>query len=417
MRIRLTTAVATLALLAVSARADIYQWVDNSPSFPPHVQGTTLCPDGAGVTAGPGVDLRGLDLTKAYLTSKDLTGANLSATILASAELMQASLIGVTAPQVSLAGAFLEQANFTNAKIDGIMIGWTTGFTAAQLYATASYQARDLRGIAWKSITGSVNLAGQNLSNGYFGDRNMDNEDLTGADMRGCQSTDLASANVITTNLIRPDGTIQGLNLTGSKALVVRDYDGDPENSIGLLPITVQTSMTMDATSTLEMVFEADAWDSTISFAAGIPVALGGTLELGFASGVDLPSQIGRAFRLFNWAGVSPPGSFSVGGAFNWDLDDLYSGGTVTLLGMLLAGDCNGDGLVNALDISSFITALTSGVFNNAADVNDDGVVNGLDIAPFISVLTGGGSAAVVPEPASLVCLLVVGALRRSRRV
>ena len=36
----------------------------------------------------------------------------------------------------------------------------------------------------------------------------------------------------------------------------------------------------MDATGTLRLVFDADPWDSTISFAPGIPVARGGTLEL-----------------------------------------------------------------------------------------------------------------------------------------
>ena len=56
-------------------------------------------------------------------------------------------------------------------------------------------------------------------------------------------------------------------------------------------------------------------------------------------------------------------------------------------------GDVNLDGIVNFLDISPFIMALTMGnmgEFQAQADCNDDGVVNFLDISPFIIALTGG---------------------------
>ena len=54
-------------------------------------------------------------------------------------------------------------------------------------------------------------------------------------------------------------------------------------------------------------------------------------------------------------------------------------------------GDVNLDGVVNFLDISPFIRALTMGKFQAQADLNDDGIVNFLDISPFIIALTGGG--------------------------
>jgi hypothetical protein len=79
------------------------------------------------------------------------------------------------------------------------------------------------------------------------------------------------------------------------------------------------------------MVFEADAWDSTISFAPGIPVVLGGTLELTFAEDVNLASQLGRTFDLFDWTGVTPTGAFAVSGPYTWDLSKLYTTGEVTL--------------------------------------------------------------------------------------
>src|SRR5262245_11289429 len=79
------------------------------------------------------------------------------------------------------------------------------------------------------------------------------------------------------------------------------------------------------------MVFEADAWDSTISFAPGISVTLGGTLELTFADDVNLASQLGRTFDLFDWTGVSPTAAFAVVSPYRWDLSNLYTTGEVTL--------------------------------------------------------------------------------------
>jgi hypothetical protein len=87
-----------------------------------------------------------------------------------------------------------------------------------------------------------------------------------------------------------------------------------------------------------------------------------------------------------------------------------------------LLGDVNIDGNVNALDISSFVGRLTTGVYQPEADINQDAAVNALDISGFISCLTGGACGAgqaggsVVPEPATLGMMLVAaGALRRRR--
>jgi hypothetical protein len=79
------------------------------------------------------------------------------------------------------------------------------------------------------------------------------------------------------------------------------------------------------------MVFEADAWDSRISFAPGIPVMLGGTLELTFAHDVNPASQLGRTFNLFDWTGVTPAGTFAISSPYTWDISNLYTTGEVTL--------------------------------------------------------------------------------------
>jgi len=99
-------------------------------------------------------------------------------------------------------------------------------------------------------------------------------------------------------------------------------------------PITVDEHLTMAPGGALRMVFEADAWDSTISFAPGIPVALGGTLELTFAADVNLASQVGRKFDLFDWTGVNSIGAFTISSSYDWDLSNLYTAGEVTLTGV-----------------------------------------------------------------------------------
>ena len=113
--------------------------------------------------------------------------------------------------------------------------------------------------------------------------------------------------------------------------LIIRDYDGAKTIRRCLSAITVDEHFAMAPGGTLRMVFEADAWDSTISFAPGIPVTLGGTLEFIFADDVNLASQLGRTFDLFDWTGVNPTGTFAISSPYAWDLSNLYTTGEVTL--------------------------------------------------------------------------------------
>jgi hypothetical protein len=232
-----------------------------------------------------------------------------------------------------------------------------SGFTAAQLYSTASYKAHDLSGIKLNGNFASLNLAGQNLTNADFsptgGGANLTGANLSGADARGAnfQYATLTGAN--TSNLIQTDGHIAGLDLSAGASLVVRDYDGNPtaHPPTGPLPIVLDQHLAMDATGTLRLVFDADPWDSTISFAPSIPVALGGTLELTFAPGVNVAAQSGRTIDLFDWTGVTPTGAFMVSSPYTWNLTNLYTTGEVTLTAVpSLPGDFNYDGAVDAAD-------------------------------------------------------------------
>jgi uncharacterized protein YjbI with pentapeptide repeats len=339
------------------------------------------------------------DLQGIRLLSNDLTGWNFAGQNLTSADFSSATLTGADFSQANITSASFSSATLTGADLSGADVRGANfdlatyrGFTAAQLYSTASYQAHDLTGIRLRSndLT-SWNFAGQNLTKALFSSSNLTDADLsqanltnasfssatftganlshanltyasfvlatlTGADLShanltnayfssyaGTTGADLTAADtrgaqglglsgVTTTNLIHPDGRIVGVDLHAD-ALVIRDYDGNPFPTppTAPIPITVDQQFAIGAGGTLRMVFEEDAWDSTISFEAGIPVTLGGTLELTFADDLNRASQVGRTFRLFDWTGIAHSGQFTVASNYTWNLSSLYSTGEVTL--------------------------------------------------------------------------------------
>lgn len=56
---------------------------------------------------------------------------------------------------------------------------------------------------------------------------------------------------------------------------------------------------------------------------------------------------------------------------------------------LVILGDVDQNGTVDFLDISPFITLLSTGGFLEEADINRDGTVDFLDISPFILILSG----------------------------
>jgi uncharacterized protein YjbI with pentapeptide repeats len=183
----------------------------------------------------------------------------------------------------------------------------------------------------WSATLIDTDFSHANVTNASFASAAPLSADFTGADTRGAQYLNVSAAT--TTNLIWPNGRIEGLDLDGGELLIVRDYDGDSryEPAQPPIPITVDQHLAMGPGGTLRMVFQADAWNSTISFAPGIPVTLDGTLQFSFAADVNPASQVGRTFDLFNWTGVNPTGAFAVFSLYAWDLSDLYTTGEVTL--------------------------------------------------------------------------------------
>ncbi len=390
--------------------------------------------------------------------------ADLSATTLAQADLTNASLYGAILTGADLTGAEVRGVNFTR-----YYTGDPGGITATQLYSTASYQAHDLRGIKLSGYDlAGINLVGQNLAGAelinanltsaaltyadfstrsiYFFNNNqglvtdlrganlsqanltnadfsgfdqygpegeyypylgasLEGANLSGADTRGANFYLVSWNGANTTNLIQSHGHIQGLDLTAGKSLIVRDYD---DNAF-FAPIVVDHHLTMDATGTLRLDFEADPWGSTISFATGIPVTLGGTLELTFAPDVNVATQSGRTIDLFDWSGVTPVGTFTISSPYNWNLSNLYTTGEVTLFALpSLQGDFNDDGTVDAADYTVWrdnLGAADESAINYAGD--GLGGIDAADYAVWRSHFGASLSAAAaaqqspVPEPSS----------------
>jgi uncharacterized protein YjbI with pentapeptide repeats len=437
-----------------------------------------------------GIDLQGVNLAGANFAGQNLANAAFNGARLTSANFNHVNAPGIVLAHANLAnesfnhanlansyfnGAILHNADFSGAFLAGAGMGHTslagvnlsaavvrfadliqTGITPAQLYSTASYQARDLRGVklsadftggdfAGQDLAGArlnnvtlanVDLSHANLVNAdlsgflYYDDEggiyvspgaNLTNANLTGIDSRGANLQYATLAGASRHNMIQSNGHVAGLNLSAGASLLVRDYDGNPFvfPSTGVLPIVVDQQLAMNVGGTLHLAFDADHWDSTISFAPGIPVALDGTLELAFAPDVNLAGQIGRTFDLFNWAGVNPTGAFGVSSFYLWDLSKLYTTGEVTLSnvpGLLVLGDLSRDGQLTSADIQAMLKALTdlsayqtaNGLSDAAlvllADLNDDQAVNNRDIQGLLNMLANtGGSVTTIPEPTSIV--------------
>jgi uncharacterized protein YjbI with pentapeptide repeats len=370
-------------------------------------------------------NLQGINLPNYNLTRWNFSGQNLSNAILG----------GGTLTNANLTGAAVTGTNFQNSNL-----------TASQLYSTASYQAHNLTGIglALIDMTGwdlhGQTLIGANLGGGTLTNANLANANLTNADLDGTTLTnanltdanlanvdladatltganltgaDLANASVNyrytdsmlylanakmtaadlrgagiplvldptvnITNAILPDGTIRGLNLNATNpTLVVRNYAGN-------VPIHIQQGMTMTQGSSLVLAFDGNPWGSTISFDPGIPVTLGGNLELGVGPGVNPATLIGQSIQVFNWSGVTPSGQFNfvndVAGTCLFDVSQLYNSGNINVLGhaapsLSVASGNNQTVIVGAAGITAGLT-LSNGQAGQAGlaalDVNSLG--------------------------------------------
>ena len=360
------------------------------------------------------------DLTGWNFSTQNLTGAVFYNAALANADFSNSNLTNVlfqdsTLTGANLTGASIRGANFTSAT--------DAGFTATQLYSTASYQTGDLTKIdfSFNDLSG-WDFSGKNLADASFRNATLTGTNFTGADARGANNINTGAS--IHQNLIHPDGHVEGLDIAAGETMRLWDYNLETP-----IAIVVEEGMAIDDLGTLRAVLEDDQWGSTLSFESGVPVSLGGTLELLLDAKVNPVVLAGTTFQLFDWSGVSPGGTFDEI-AFEpdttWDTSQLYTTGEVTLLSAAgLSGDFNGDGVVNLADYTVWrnnLGAASDTPINNAGD--DQPGVNTGDYAVWKDNFGSGGGPpwavpATVPEPGtcSLVVIGVIGAWAARRSI
>jgi uncharacterized protein YjbI with pentapeptide repeats len=402
-------------------------------------------------------------MTGANLTGAIVQGANLSSTtardftaaqLYSTASYQSKQLTGIRLSENDLSGwdfsgqnltaanlsAKLNDANFTGAVIRGANFGYTThrGFTAEQLYSTASYQAKDLAGIDLGSNDLSGwNFVAQNLTHANFGYLRGSDMNVSFADTRGAGLSINTSAN--TRNQIEPDGRIGSLNLSAGEKLVA--YPGvsipvhvsgefaiAPDATFDLTDNDLIVRATRETQDSLHAEVEAEIkrahngvdgnglinWNGpgiTTSTARATNIAAGFDLVgLGVIRNSDLDTTMGvpgSTFTSFGGVPVTP--------------DDVLVKYTYT-------GDGNLDGAVTFDDYAAMDATFFGSIPNlgwATGDINFDGVINFDDYAVVDQAffhqgapLSGEeGGVEAVPEPGTwLIAAIALAVALRARR-
>jgi fibronectin-binding autotransporter adhesin len=150
-------------------------------------------------------------------------------------------------------------------------------------------------------------------------------------------------------------------------------------------------------------------------------LSLGGTLHVSLTGGFT-PSA-GNSFNILDWSMLA--GKFStlqlpsLIAPLGWDTTQLYTTGTLSVTASV-HGDFDRDGQVTAADIQAMILALTDLKTYQSAhalsdtdllsigDVDGDGKITNADLQALIANLkSGGGSLAPVPEPPSIMLMVL----------
>jgi uncharacterized protein YjbI with pentapeptide repeats len=347
-----------------------------------------------------GIKLQGNDLRHWDFSGQDLTSAVFDSAKLASTNISDAVIIGADFSNTVDKGFKLSQLQSTKSyktdkNLTGIQLGQnnlTSWDFQGQNLTSASF-VRSTRTVVLGATLNGANFSQANLVNSSFA-RSLTNgtsvsaqvteADFSSADTRG--SNGINFAGTIATNTILPDGSILGLDLSGGRTLVVRNYTVNSSGASASVPIKVSNKMNMGTNSNsqkngiLQMVLDDSTWNSTISFydaasfgtAISPEITLGGTLKLTFKDGVDVTQLVGKSFNLFDWSGTNPDGTtFNVDrktttfstvdqGSYTWNLNDLYIGGSITLEGTPSNALASADSIANGLAAGNGLTDVVS---------------------------------------------------------
>jgi hypothetical protein len=277
-----------------------------------------------------------------------------------------------------------------------------------QLYSTASYAQRDLRGIRLSNLSlNGWNLRGQDLRGAHLVNTDLENTDFSLADLRGVAGF-MPHESTIQRNMIDPDSILIDLNLQAGETLVAHagGHHGFPVAMFG--EFKIDPSAKVDITDNPAVVFEAPASAVRAQLIAGRgATGLGGTW-----TGNGIASSTAAA------ANAVEPDSRSIGYAENASLPlgpyNEFHGFPVLPESVLLAytrtGDANLDGVVNDDDVTIVGATYAPGVSNphwalgdfdyNGFVDDDDRTLVGAFYDPSAPPLAAPSSGvAAVPEP------------------
>ena len=184
----------------------------------------------------------------------------------------------------------------------------------------------------------------------------------------------------------------------GSKELV--NFVSATSISAGT-PFLAKVYYTSDGLSFADANFSTTA-GATVSASGGhnyIGMLQSGSLPIG-SQAINFDGRIITIEQGSNY-GYQRGSTAYLGGAFIGE-SNLYLTIDGTIVGQITpTGDLNGDGQVNAGDVSELYTLILAGDYTEEADLNGDGQVNAGDISELYSIILGGGSNSVIVKPVS----------------
>jgi len=404
-----------------------------------------------------GWDFTGQNLDGAHMTDCDFTSADLTDAIINGADFQDARGAGFTEQQFASTASY-KAGDLTRLNMaENSMAGWDlSGFNLSDSdFERASFTESDLSG----SNLARSDLSRAGLSRADLSYANLTDADLTravltgtnliGADMTGVgifrayligtdtrRAIDLTDEKIEdawwTPNLIWPDGTARlGMMVESDDTMWIHDDDGGPTQTP--IPIMVQDAFDIQADATFHLLLEDASWGSTILFDPSVGTAhLAGTLELAMKldEGLVPADLLGATFDLFDWTGVTIDGAFDrivldpawYAAGLSFDLSQLMTTGEVRVVPLI--GDLNADGFVGIGDLNIILTGWNQSVMPGdlySGDVDGDGFVGIADLNLVLgtwnaAVPPSGGSGAAIPEPGTLVLLMLSGWGLISRR-
>lgn len=214
------------------------------------------------------------------------------------------------------------------------------------------------------------------------------------------------------------------INWTGG-ILHTEEVQNDLTNAGGTLAPGLGQAVTLGTTSFLSDYTQTAAGTLEIEIAGNTQgtefdfvdvngqISLAGTLEVVLLG--PTPS-VGDTFDILDWNSIT--GTFDtlllpgVGNGNTWDLDQLYSAGTISVI---RSGDLNSDGVVGVADLGIILANWGQSVTpfdETSGDVNGDGTVGTADLLAVQEQFgnTTYPSTSSIPEPGSLSLLGFLGA-------